>query len=123
MNTISHVPNICLHRHIKQTGITYGPKKYELMREACRLLNVPVTSQDKKGNIIDPWYRVKLFDPTGGLTIYVQDYNPETDRGWGLFEWHEREWGNFSLKELSEIKGLLGLGIEIDVYWKPTQNP
>lgn len=123
MNTINPVPDIRLQKHLKQAGITYGPKKYELMREACRLMNVPVTCLGKEGEEIDPWYRVKFFDPSGGLTIYVQDYNPQTDRGWALFEWHKREWGNFNLRELSEIKGVLGLGIEIDVWWEPTQTP
>jgi hypothetical protein len=123
MKKINPVPDIRLSEYIKQAGITHGPKKYELMREACRLMNVPVTCIDKEGKTIDPWYRVKFFDPSGGLTIYVQDYNPKTDRGWGLFDWHAREWGNFSLKELSEIKGLLGLGIEIDVLFTPTTTP
>jgi len=84
MKTSNPVPDIRLNEHIKQSGITFGPKKYELMRKACRLMNVPVTSQDNQGEVTDPWYRVKFFDPSGGLTIYVQDYNPETDMGWAL---------------------------------------
>ena len=32
----------------------------------------------------------------------------------GLFD----EWGTFSLKELSELRGPFGLKVERDLYWK-----
>jgi hypothetical protein len=35
-------------------------------------------------------------------------------------EGFEKEWGSFSLKELSNIRGPLGIGIEVDVCFQPT---
>jgi len=41
-----------LYDHIDQSGITYGVKKLELMREACRLQEV--TLSDENGEIKQP---------------------------------------------------------------------
>jgi hypothetical protein len=31
----------------------------------------------------------------------------------------EKEYGSFSLRELSEVKGALGIGLEVDVWFTP----
>lgn len=113
MNTLPRLFN-----HINQSGITYGPKKLALMQEACRLMEVPTNNVDDDGNTISPLLRVKLFDPCGQFTWYIQDWDGH-DICFGWVKGFEDEWGSFSLQELSEIKGPLGIGIEIDVYFTP----
>jgi hypothetical protein len=115
MTTPVHLPD-----HIDQAGITYGPQKLALMQEACRLQNVPLDEKniDENGATIDPTLRVKLFDPTGSFTWYVQGWDG-SDICFGLVHGFEPEWGSFSLKELSSIRGNLGIGIEIDTWFTP----
>ena len=110
-----------LSDHINQSGITYGDKKLELMREACRIQAVPLTDEntDENGATKQPTFFVKLFDPCGSWTWYIQDWDG-SDVCFGYVEGFDKEWGSFSLSELSEIKGNLGIGIEIDTYFSPT---
>ena len=70
-------------------------------------------------NLDSALMRVKFFDPCGSWSWYVQDWDGE-DSCFGWVKGVEPEWGYFSLTELSEIKGPLGIGIEIDVYFTPT---
>jgi hypothetical protein len=108
--------------HIDQAGITYGPAKLALMQKACRLQNVPLdeSNVDENGNTIDDTLRVKLFDPCSSWTWYIQGWDGE-NICFGLVVGFEKEWGSFSLKELSSIRGQLGIGIEIDTYFTPVQ--
>ena len=62
---------------------------------------------------------VKYFDPTGSWTWYGVEYVPDTKTFFGLVDGLEKEWGYFSLTELESVKGLLGLGIERDLYFEP----
>ena len=116
--------NACprLYDHINQSGITYGPKKLALMQQACRLLEVPLSDEnvDENGETRSSLLRVKLFDPCGCFTWFIQDWDG-SDICFGWVEGFEKEWGSFSLQELSEIKGPLGIGIEIDVYFRPVE--
>lgn len=99
--------------HINQGGITYGPKKLEIFRLACQLRGVGGARAAKTG-------RVKIFDPCGSWTWFVSGWNPKTDECFGLVIGAEREFGPFSLRELSSIKGPLGIGLEVDTWFKPT---
>lgn len=112
-----------LFNHIHQSGITYGPQKLALMQEACRLMEVPLSSEnlDPEGEAICSLLRVKLFDPCGSFTWYIQDWDGQ-DICFGYVTGFENEWGNFSLQELSAIRGRLGIGIEVDVYFKPIEQ-
>jgi hypothetical protein len=112
-----------LYNHINQSGITYGPKKLALMKQACRLMQVPLSHEnlDEEGEAISKLLRVKLFNPCGAWTWYIQDWYGE-DICFGWVEGLEKEWGSFSLEELSEIKGPLGIGIEVDVYFTPIEQ-
>lgn len=93
------------------------------MQEACRLTCVPLDRNniDPEGRTIDETLRVKLFDPTGYWTWYIQTWDGE-DICFGYVRGEEDEWGFFSLKELSAIRGRLGIGIEIDVYFQPKKQ-
>jgi hypothetical protein len=69
--------SVNLADHIDQAGITYGARKLALMQEACRLQNVPLDDDniDENGGTIDSTLRVKLFDPCGSFTWYVQSWD------------------------------------------------
>lgn len=107
--------------HINQNGITYGQRKLELMQKACRLQETPLTDKntDEDGNTISKVFRVKLFDPCGSWSWYVQDWDG-SDICFGYVFGHFPEWGTFSLSELASVKGRLGIGIEVDTSFRPT---
>jgi hypothetical protein len=112
-----------LYNHINQSGITYGPKKLALMQQACRLMQVPDSNQnlDPDGEAVSDLLRVKLFNPCGAWTWYIQDWDGQ-DICFGWVEGFENEWGSFSLSDLASIPGPLGIGIEIDVYFTPVPS-
>ncbi len=63
--------------------------------------------------------QVKFFSPDSNWTWYGIEFDGE-DIFFGYVEGLEKEFGYFSLKELEEIRGPLGLRIERDLYFKPT---
>lgn len=109
--------------HIDQAGITYGADKLALMQKACRLQRVPISDDnvDDMGGTKDETLRVKLFNPTGSWTWYIQDWDGE-DVCFGYVMGFENEWGSFSLNELARTRGQLGIGIEIDTWFKPVHR-
>ena len=111
MNTIPDTET--LDKHINQAGITFGPKKLELMRKACELRGVPPTGTES------PTAKVKLFDPCGSWTWFISEWDPATDECFGLVHGFEKEYGYFSLQELASIHGPLRIGIEVDVWFTP----
>ena len=75
-------------------------------------------SQDKKG--MDAIAYVKFFNPGGAGTWYATEFDgKETFFGYvaGL---GGDELGYFSLSELQNYKGRMGLGIERDRHFSPT---
>ena len=119
--TTPAVGGVYLADHINQNGVTYGAEKLELMRKACRLQGTPLTDSntDENGETISPVFRVKLFDPCGSWTWYVQD-GDGSDLCFGYVIGHDNEWGSFSLAQLASVKGRMGIGIEIDTGFRPT---
>lgn len=75
-------------------------------------------------HVKDPIVIAKFFDPTGSGTWYATEYDPTTLNFFGYAsiyrDWND-EWGYFSLKELEEIRGPFGIGIERDLYF--TEQP
>ena len=74
-------------------------------------------------NDSDPVAQVKFFDPCGSFTWYATEYDGK-DTFFGKVVSSlcpDGELGYFSLSELQSIKGPLGLGIERDRYWYPTE--
>ena len=69
----------------------------------------------------DPLIIAKFFNPTGAGNWYASEYDPQQRIFFGYVsifgDWND-EWGSFSLDELESFKGLLGLGIERDLYFK-----
>lgn len=71
----------------------------------------------------DPLIIAKFFNPTGAGTWYATEYDPQSGLFYGyvsIFGDLNDEWGYFSLDELRSVKGVFGLGIERDLYWKET---
>lgn len=69
-------------------------------------------------NVQDPIVQVKFFNPQGTWTWYATEFDGE-DIFFGYVVGHDKELGYFSLQELSEYRGKLGLGIERDRSFKP----
>jgi len=62
---------------------------------------------------------VKFFNPNSDWTWYATEFDGE-DLFFGLVQGFEEELGYFSLSELQEYRGRLGIGIERDLHFKPT---
>jgi len=107
--------NETLDRHINQAGITTGPAKLDLIRKACELRGLPLFKDDGSSS---PVAKVKLFDPTGSWTWYLSEWDGKNE-AFGLVDGFEKELGYIDLQELSELRGKLGIGIEVDVWWTP----
>ena len=68
--------------------------------------------------VLDAVAQVKFFTPDSNWTWYASEFDGE-DIFFGLVSGFEVEMGYFSLKELKEAKGPLGLPIERDLYFDP----
>ena len=62
--------------------------------------------------------QVKFFTPDAGWMWYATEFDGE-DLFFGLVIGHAKEYGYFSLAELQEARGPMGLPIERDLYFKP----
>ena len=62
---------------------------------------------------------VKFFTPDSYWTWYATEFDG-TDTFFGLVDGQEQELGYFSLKELEDARGPLGLPIERDLHFDPT---
>lgn len=78
----------------------------------------PLYSTEKKTD--DPVAVAKFFTPWTNWTWYAIEYDPEEKLFYGLVSGFVKEFGYFSLAELEEIRGPLGLRVERDRYWQPT---
>jgi hypothetical protein len=75
-----------------------------------------VRSQEEKG--LDALAVVKFFTPDSSWTWYASEFDGEMF--YGLVVGFEPELGYFSLSELTNTRGKLGLPIERDKWFKPT---
>jgi hypothetical protein len=75
-------------------------------------------SQDGKN---DPTVYVKFFTPDSSWTWYATEGEQQGEDFifFGYVIGHEREWGYFSLNELSSVTGPMGLKIERDIHFSP----
>lgn len=60
----------------------------------------------------------KFFTPDSNWTWYATEFDGK-DLFFGLVDGFEREWGYFTLRELENATGPMGLHIERDMYWTP----
>lgn len=76
----------------------------------------PLYAQDgKAGQAI---VHVKFFTPDSNWTWYATEFDGD-DTFFGLVDGFEKELGYFSLHELENDKGPLGLPVERDLHWQP----
>ena len=76
----------------------------------------PLYAQDGKGG--QSIIYTKYFTPDSNWTWYVTKYDGE-DTFFGLVDGYCKELGYFSLAELEELTGPMGLPIERDLRFKP----
>lgn len=68
----------------------------------------------------DPVAYIKLF--IDGWTWYITELSIDSDICFGyVVSPFGGELGYFSLQEIQEVKGSLGIGVERDLYFKPTK--
>ena len=89
---------------------------YQLMPEKIAK-DIPKLYETEK--VKDPIAHVKLFTPDSNWTWLIVEADPAERLCFGLVIGHERELGYFSLRELEEVRGPLGLPIERDLHWQP----
>jgi hypothetical protein len=75
--------------------------------------------QDGKGS--NALAYVKLFTPDSNFTWYITELDPEEGLCFGLIDGFEKELGYFSLNEIEQIKGPMGLEVERDISFQPTK--
>ena len=68
----------------------------------------------------DPVAALKFFTPDSSWSWYVLEFDPENRLCFGLVEGHQMELGYFSLAEIEQVRGPLGLPVERDLYFTPT---
>lgn len=67
----------------------------------------------------DPFLHVKWFMPDGGWTWFVAEFDPASGIAFGYVIGIESEWGSFSLQEVQQVRGALGLPVERDLHFDP----
>ncbi len=87
----------------------------ELLTEVLRA-RIPLIGKSER----DPWIYCKFFTPDGGWTWWVCEYDGE-DLFFGCAEGLMRELGYFSLRELMQVRGRLGLRVERDRFFQPVR--
>jgi hypothetical protein len=95
---------------------TNSPTGENLLDDDSREKLPPLYSGEEKG--LDAIALVKFFSPDSSWTWYPTEFDGE-EIFFGLVSGLELELGYFSLKELMEVKGPMGLPIERDLYYEP----
>jgi hypothetical protein len=89
----------------------------KLMTKEIESIMPALYSQDEKGN--DAIAHVKFFTPDSNWTWYATEYDPIERMFFGLVKGFETELGYFSLDDLENSRGQLGLPVERDLYFTP----
>jgi len=66
----------------------------------------------------DPTVWLKLFTPDSNWSWYVIEWDGD-DLCFGFVVGHDQEMGYFSLADVGEVRGSLGLPVERDLYFTP----
>ena len=89
----------------------------KLLTKALRAKLPPLYANEEIG--LDAKAQVKFFTPDAQWTWYASEFDGE-DLFFGLAVGFCAELGYFSLSELKGVRGVLGLPVERDLYFKPT---
>jgi hypothetical protein len=83
------------------------------------LENIPDLYETERS--INPICQIKLFTPDAQWTWYIIEFSKEDKSTcYGYVQGFESELGYFSLMEIEEVRGALGLKVERDISFKPT---
>lgn len=83
------------------------------------IVNIPDLHETERA--INPICQLKLFTPDAQWTWYIIEFSKEDKSTcYGYVQGFENELGYFSLIEIEEARGALGLKVEIDISFKPT---
>jgi hypothetical protein len=63
---------------------------------------------------------LKWFTPDADWTWYVTELDPDKGICYGVVSGLETEWGTFTLQEVQQVRGSLGLPVERDLHFEPT---
>lgn len=89
----------------------------KLLTQAILKKLPPLYSTTKWGN--NAIVQVKFFTPDSSWTWYATEYDPIEGLFFGLVDGHFSELGYFSLDELKQVRGKLGLPVERDLWFDP----
>ena len=102
-----------------QNGVRPGAAKLAQFLEVLAIAGTPELGKVPSGQ--DSIVHVRLFDPSGSWTWYLTEFeSAEPHHAFGLVCGHESELGYVDLVELAHAKGKCGLGIELDMHFRPT---
>jgi hypothetical protein len=90
--------------------------KQPLLDEKSREALPELYSQEERG--LEALAQVKFFTPDAGWTWYASEFDGE-DTFFGLVIGLETELGYFSLSELEQVRGPMGLPVERDRWFEP----
>ena len=113
-NNTGHIRDIACLRTTEAPPVHPGQ---QLMTRAIRDQLPELGANEEIGLEALAW--VKYFTPDAQWTWYASEFDGE-DLFFGLVIGFEIELGYFSLRELQEAHGPLGLPIERDLYYEPT---
>lgn len=105
-----------IRRQEGEPGRATVPRPMELLDATSRALLPPLYAGEKLG--LKALAPVKFFTPDSGWTWYPTEFDGD-DLLFGLVSGLETELGYFSLAELEQVRGPLGLPIERDLYFRP----
>jgi hypothetical protein len=103
-------------RPLQEGAARKRPHRMQLLTKDIRKHLPPLGSQDGKGG--KAVAHVKFFTPDSSWTWYATEFDGQ-DMFFGLVEGQEKELGYFSLSELQNARGPMGLAIERDLHWTP----
>ena len=95
------------------------------MKKSMRLINETIVKDvpkiyGQRDRIFEAIAYIKFFTPDSFWSWYVLEFDG-SDMFYGLVIGLEEEFGYFSLYEIEEIRGPLGLRIERDIYFIPAK--
>jgi hypothetical protein len=88
-----------------------------ISKELIEKLKIPKLYETEE--ISNPTCQIKLFTPDSIWEWYIIEISIDKDICYGYVKGFESELGYFSLNELNEIRGNLGLKVEIDSSFTP----
>lgn len=90
------------------------------MKLLTKAITEKATKQYSQGTDLAQNVVAKFFNPCGDWTWYLMNIDPDDkDYAWGIVDGFAVEEGSFSISELEDVKGPLGIGIERDIHFQP----